>query len=246
MSWLAPVRAVLDAAATPRQVFFRDDDAGWDDPRLLALLDVFERSGVELDVAVIPMELRAPLVRELRDRARSAGVRLHQHGYAHINHEPNGRKYEFGPSRDVRDQAVDIANGQQRMRDAFDDLVDPIFTPPWNRCTSDTGAVLPALGLTVISCDSTASPQRQAGLTEVPITVDWFGHDKGVRWTRADVGHRIAAGLCADAALGVMLHHAITDEAERTAVSDLVELLAGHPRARTTTIRDAAGLPAER
>ena len=40
-SWLQPVEAALDAAPAPVPVFFRDDDAGWGDERLLALLDAF-------------------------------------------------------------------------------------------------------------------------------------------------------------------------------------------------------------
>ena len=39
--WLAPVAAALDAAPAPVNVFFRDDDAGWDDGRLLELLGRF-------------------------------------------------------------------------------------------------------------------------------------------------------------------------------------------------------------
>ena len=40
--WLAPVRAALDTAEWSPTVFFRDDDAGWDDDRLMRLLDLSE------------------------------------------------------------------------------------------------------------------------------------------------------------------------------------------------------------
>ena len=53
--WLSPVVAALahhERRALPCPVFFRDDDAGWDDAALYALLDVFETSGVAVDVAV--------------------------------------------------------------------------------------------------------------------------------------------------------------------------------------------------
>jgi len=40
--WLHAVESALDAAARAVPVFFRDDDAGWSTPSLVALLDVFE------------------------------------------------------------------------------------------------------------------------------------------------------------------------------------------------------------
>ena len=80
MSWLDPVRAALDAAPAPVPVFFRDDDAGWEDDRLFALLDRFAVAGLPMDVAVIPAALHGELVDELGARARAGEVHLHQHG----------------------------------------------------------------------------------------------------------------------------------------------------------------------
>ena len=65
-------------------VFLRDDDAGWADGRLLALLDVLSASspprpdpgrGVPVDVAVIPDAVGPALARELLARP---GIGLHQ------------------------------------------------------------------------------------------------------------------------------------------------------------------------
>ena len=39
---LDAVRAALDEAPAPVELFFRDDDAGWGGERLLELLDVFD------------------------------------------------------------------------------------------------------------------------------------------------------------------------------------------------------------
>ena len=47
------------------------------------------------------------MARELTAR----GVAVHQHGFAHENHEPQGRKCEFGPSRSRVAQRRDIAAG---------------------------------------------------------------------------------------------------------------------------------------
>src|SRR5690348_11558928 len=125
MHWLDPLARALDAAPSPVRFFFRDDDAGWDDGRLLALLDVFAARGVPADVAVIPEALSPDLAAELRARP----VGLHQHGFAHANHEAAGRKCEFGPSRPVAFQRADIAAGCARLADLLGDAVQPIFTP---------------------------------------------------------------------------------------------------------------------
>ena len=132
--WLDPVVSALDQAPAPVRVFFRDDDAGWRDDRLVPLLELFARHGLPLDVAVIPRALGPGLARELRARAGD-GLALHQHGLAHVNHEREGRKHEFGPSRGREAQRRDIEAGRTLLRELLGDALEPIFTPPWNRCT---------------------------------------------------------------------------------------------------------------
>lgn len=242
MSWLDPVRQALDERPDPCAVFFRDDDAGVDDVRLAALLDRFEARGVGVDVAVVPTLVRRPLARALGHRLDGAGVRLHQHGLAHVNHEPAGRKHEFGPSRDAARQQSDITTGRRILLDWFGDGVDPVFTPPWNRCTADTGTALLRAGLPVLSRDHTAVPLGRPGLAEVPVNVDWFGRTKGVRWTRADLADLLAGRVRAGGPVGVMLHHAVTDTDELLRVDELLALCGGHGRVRTTSLCELAGL----
>jgi hypothetical protein len=91
-AWLDPLRATLDREPGPTTFFFRDDDAGWCDERLFALLEVFERRGAPLDLAVIPQALSAKLARELGAWWRAMPLGVHQHGFAHLNHELLGRK----------------------------------------------------------------------------------------------------------------------------------------------------------
>jgi peptidoglycan/xylan/chitin deacetylase (PgdA/CDA1 family) len=240
-AWLRPVAAALDAAEAPCPFFFRDDDAGWADDRLLALLDRFEAHGLPVDVAAIPAELTPGLARQLAGRAKAAGVRLHQHGWEHVNHEPVGRKCEFGGSRDAAAQAGDVAAGTARLAALLGDLVDPVFTPPWNRCTPTTADVLAGQGFAVLSRDVSAGTVGRPGLAEVPVTVDWFGGRKGVRWTRGELAGRLAAGVEAGGPVGVMLHHAVTDAAELAAVDELLALVAATPAAEPATILELAG-----
>ena len=219
-SWLQPVEEALDAAREPVRVFFRDDDAGWDDARLLALLDVFASHELPVDLAVIPLELDAGLARELAARPK---VGLHQHGLAHANHERAGRKCEFGAARGLEAQRRDIEAGRARLADLLGDRVDPIFTPPWNRCTADTGAALAELGFRVLSRESRAEPLGVPGLLELPIHVDW------VRLPPLELGARIAAAIRAGGPVGLMFHHAVMEDLRP--LSDLLSLLAGRVRA---------------
>jgi peptidoglycan/xylan/chitin deacetylase (PgdA/CDA1 family) len=219
-SWLQPVEEALDAAREPVRVFFRDDDAGWDDTRLLALLDVFAAHDLPVDLAVIPAELHPPLARELLARP---GVGLHQHGLAHANHERAGRKCEFGPSRGLAAQRRDIEAGRARLADLLGDRVDPIFTPPWNRCTTDTGTALAALGFRVLSRESRAEPLDVPGLFELPVHIDW------VRFSQAELGARIAGAVRAGGPVGLMFHHAVMEDMRP--LSDLLGLLAERVRA---------------
>ena len=232
--WLGPVRRALDGASAPVTFFFRDDDAGWDDERLFHLLDLFGDYGVPLDLAVIPLALTPALARGIGDRveAQPGLVSVHQHGFAHVNHEAEGRKCEFGPTRAAAIQERDIRQGKQLLDELLGPIVQPIFTPPWNRCGAQTGDCLTRLGFRALSRDSSAEPLDLPGLLELPVRVDWFAKRKGVPLTREQVGRLIAEAIGGSNPVGVMLHHAVMDEGERQAAGGLLSLLSSHDRAR--------------
>jgi peptidoglycan/xylan/chitin deacetylase (PgdA/CDA1 family) len=230
--WLRPLREALDAAPEPVRFFFRDDDAGWRDDRLTALLDVFAARGVPIDLAAIPLDMTRDLASTLLERAEGQPLGLHQHGYAHVSHETEGRKCEFGPARDAAAQRRDIGDGRRRLLDLLGPALQPVFTPPWNRCTADTGAALTELGIGVLSRDRTAVPLERDGLRELPVQVDWLAKRKGVPLGRDAVGEQLAARAGEPAPLGVMLHHAEMDTEDLTAMSELLDVICAHDRAR--------------
>ncbi len=216
----------LDRAIAPVDVFFRDDDAGWEDGRLLELIARFAEHGLPLDLAVIPSELHESLASALT--ASHAG--LHQHGYAHTNHQPEGRKCEFGPARSKREQRADIAAGQARLRYLLGDRVDPFFTPPWNRCTRETGEALVELGFTLLSREHRAEPLGL--LPELPVHLDV------ARLSPQELDDRFAAQVDAGGPVGVMFHHGVMEPEGMARASELLALLAAHERVRPRSMRD--------
>src|SRR6185369_10963570 len=168
MSWLTSLTETLDGASEPLVFFFRDDDAGWEDARLFELIQLFGEYYVPLDLAVIPKSIGNNTAARLRALVEMfpEEIALHQHGYAHLNHEQNGRKSEFGDSRASDLQLRDIKNGRQLIADLFGPIVDPIFTPPWNRCTAATALCLREAGFSYLSRDVTAAEINTEGLHE--------------------------------------------------------------------------------
>jgi hypothetical protein len=237
--WLDPVRAALDGLDRRVACFVRDDDGGWADERLVSILDVFERHAMPIDVAVIPDALTPELARSLVERVERGSLHLHQHGRAHVNHEPpERRKCEFGPARTTDELHHDVAEGWSHLVELLGDTVEPVFTPPWNRCVDELAPILADVGHRVLSRDHTAATIGHGAVRETPVNVDWFGSTKGERCTRSELAARTADRLTDEsvAALGLMLHHAITDGAELADVESLVALLADHPMIEPTSI----------
>ena len=233
-TWLDSTRRALSEASKPVTFFVRDDDVGWADEQLFALLDVFADMDLPIDLAVIPRALTPRLARRVQRRPQR--IDLHQHGYAHVNHEPEGRKCEFGPVRSRARQRLDIARGQQRLRALLGPGVRPIFTPPWNRCTPDTAACLVELGFVALSRDVSAGRVAIAGLAELPVSFDWFAKRKGSPLSRDERGDLLAQQIRATTPVGIMLHHAPMDADDLAALRDLLVVVANHRNARVSSM----------
>lgn len=232
--WLAPLQRALDGLPRSMPVFVRDDDAGWEDARLFRLLDLFRLHRMPIDLAVIPDALTPTLAHQLLERRSEAGgtIGLHQHGKAHRNHEPAGRPCEFGPSRSPGDLHADLCAGRARLTELLGQALDPVFTPPWNRCSKNTGYALRELEFAVLSRDRTAESLALPGLLELPITVDWFARRRGVRWDLLELGVSLAQACADGGPVGLMLHHGVTEPDDFHRIEQLLALLARHPRVR--------------
>jgi hypothetical protein len=240
--WLEPLQRALNAARHRVGFFFRDDGAGWSDERLQALLAVFERRAVPLDLAVIPAALSANLARELSARLRTAPALLgvHQHGYAHSNHEPAGRKCEFGDARSPAEQRRDLAAGAEILRASFGAQVEPIFTPPWNRCNATTVECLAELGYRALSRERGAAPLDARGLSELPVDIDWCKALVTQRSPLERLSRELATAAASGRPVGVMLHHAVMADPDLMQLGELLRLLSRHPASRCLLMRQVA------
>jgi hypothetical protein len=242
--WLDALRSALDDAAHPVDFFLRDDDAGWDDERLLAMVAVVGRHELPLDLAVIPQALGSDLTESLARLSANWNGRLglHQHGLAHTNHEADGRKCEFGASRDTEAQRRDLLEGREHLGTRLPGLIQPVFTPPWNRCTLVTADVLRELGFRVLSRHVSEPEFELPGLKEIPVSVDWsYAKRDGRRLTPVELGGLAAERASLGTPVGVNLHHAVMDRDELALLDELCGLLAGHPAARCRPLQSLAG-----
>lgn len=230
------VLAALDAVTAPVDFFLRDDDAGWNDERLFALLNCTEFARVPIDLAVIPQAIGAGLAAELRARVDAASglIGLHQHGHAHTNFETQERACEFGRSRALQAQRDDLIDGREQLRARFGARLDGLFTPPWNRCSAQTPGLLAKLGYAGLSRDRSAPPQR--ALPELPVDVDWCKQLRLARERGEPGGEGIVLELArhvrGGATVGLMLHHAQMSDIELDWLQTWLARWASHPNAR--------------
>ena len=233
-TWLDPLRAALDQVEEPTTWFFRDDDAGWADQHLYQLLDCFAAFDIPIDLAIIPTELRDGLVETLRQRHSTNSNKLgfHQHGFSHTNHEREGRKCEFGVSRSVAQQRGDIARGADLLREKLGSALDPIFTPPWNRCSVATVSALLGVGFCALSRDASSAPLPTEKLIELPVNIDWTKHHRD-----GAIGKALAAAA-GSPRVGVMLHHAVMEPADLSALRELLKLIGEHGNVNCMPMRD--------
>lgn len=210
----------------PTHLFVRDDDIDEDEETLRELLDVSLARGVPINLEVIPGTLTDACARLIADHKRFTPqlVQLDQHGWQHSNHEREGRKCEFGPSRSYQQQYDDIARGRELLATTLPELISPVFTPPWNRCTADTYRVLDELGFAVFSGLRSKQPITGYRFQEISVTLDLYHWKGGAAMKEpaliiADLIAQIRAGQ----PIGLLLHHKVMD---RTAFAFLDQLFA--------------------
>ena len=197
-------------------IFLRDDDIDVDEETLRQLLDISLSRSVPINLEIIPGKLTETGIRLLKDHKRFFPelFEFHQHGWMHLNHEKQGRKCEFGTSRNFEQQFADIQKGKLLLEEIFGERFYPSFTPPWNRCTEDTFSVLDRLGFEVLSKDAGEREVSGYNFQEISITLNLYQSRKtggGLQSPDAIVRQlisQIISGNC----VGILLHHKVMDD----------------------------------
>jgi len=241
-TWLEPLCQALDESDVRVDFFFRNDDVGWANNEFRALLASFRRHSVPIDIAAIPSAVTAAFAAEIcaAHDEDPALLGIHQHGFSHTNHEAAGRKCEFGSSRTYQEQYRDIQLGKTKLEAMLGPALDPIFTPPWNRCTEITGECLAELGFRMLSRDATAPSLTLPGLKELPISIDWFAKKHGIRVSFEALGTLMANMVEQRRPVGIMLHHELMSADERDLLDDLLVLLSTHRQAQCRLMAEMA------
>lgn len=251
--------ATLDRfAATGRRATFwwRDDDAGADDPALARLLALAGEAR-PLGLAVIPMTLTEAGV--ARIAAAGPGVRVLPHGLAHVNHAPAGeKKAEFGAHRPLPALRAEAETGRRMLADRFGARLLPLFVPPWNRIAPALAEVLTAdvltggAGWAGVSTFRARPPGAAGRMLNTHVDViDWKGM-RGFAGTDAVLNQAIAhledrlagaAGVDPAEPTGLLTHHLAHDEAAWAFTAAFLNAIAAHPAA--DLVDPATGLMAE-
>ena len=234
----------------PLRVFFRNDDGGWANDELDVLCHWFHQRQLPLDVAMIPAAIDDVTVDIVNKwlGTDNATLHIHQHGFTHDNHQLEGRSCEFGSDRNYQQQLDDITEGQRQLHDYFGAAVEPIFTPPWNRCTSDTMRALQQTDFELISRIAGSalvgndSPDGSV-VRSLDVSIDWLKKRKGERLSGQALCTYVADQFHnREGTIGVMLHHEHMNEQNLKLLDELVVLLKRSERVEFLPMLETAGL----
>lgn len=242
--WTLQLQTCLAEADRTRSegtaLFFRADDVAVPGRQMARLLEIFTRQAAPLALAVVPTWLTAPRWQAL---LQMAGNRpdlwcWHQHGWHHRNHEPTGKKQEFGPARPREALAHDLRRGRRRLEALMGSAFTPIFTPPWNRCSEITLALLGEMGYNAVSRSRGSQPPPPPGLADHAVDVDLHtdrSPTAAAGWQRLMDGLRLGLGR---PRCGIMIHHQRMNAAAFGFLDTLLEILHRHPRLTLVDVRD--------
>ena len=190
-------------------MFFRADDVAVPGDQLDELIKLFMHYRVPLCLAVVPAWLTKTRWEYLKKLSRKNPSLLcwHHHGWRHINHEPAGKKQEFGPSRSLSKLRNDFLRGQNRLEQLMGKEFYPVFTPPWNRCDYRTLELLKAFGYHAVSRSRHSNPSPPDGLPDIQVNVDLHTRKENnavESWKNlfSELDQALSNGLC-----GIMIHH---------------------------------------
>jgi hypothetical protein len=233
------LESLLAARENPVRLWWRDDDAGRDDPRLGRLIAIAERHQAPLALAVVPDWLQ-PAAADRIGAARD--VTVLQHGIAHQDHAaPGERRIEMGGTATPAGLAPAIVDGRARLAAIFGERFRSVMVPPWNRIGASFAAQLPAWGFGGLSTWAGTGPAAPAGLACIDTHLDAVSWREGRRCLGFAELTELLAGLLrrrSPEPLGLLTHHLVVDAAGFVALDRLIGLVQDHPKLRIESASD--------
>jgi hypothetical protein len=230
------LRQALDDLPGTATVWWRDDDAGRDHPRLHRLLALAHARQVEPALAVVPAWLESRTVDAI---TACPGTTVLQHGIAHADHARAGeKKVELGGRVTPADLQADLLAGTQCLRDAFPVAFLPVLVPPWNRIAPGFVAELPAWGFAGLSRFGRATVQSP-DLREINTQVDlilWREGRRAMGLPELTAAMIAALRSAAGEPVGILSHHLAMDEDAFLMLDRVLAVLQDHPSARVVGI----------
>lgn len=152
-------------------IWWRDDDAAVDSAGLRRLIDLHTARSIPLTLAVPPKLALPSLAASI---ARHQAITPVCHGFAHVNHAPQGAKRaEFGAHRPLDVMCDELAAGMRMLEHRFGAQLHPVLTPPWNRIAPQLTPRLHAIGFRGLSAYGAARNRHPApGLIQTNCHVD--------------------------------------------------------------------------
>ncbi len=224
---------------TPLKVLFRADDIAEIDHKFDELMHLFMDSRTPLCLAVVPTWLETNRWQEMSCYTPDNPLWCwHQHGWSHENHEPIGKKQEFGPNRSNEAIGADLRRGKEKLETIMGETFYPVFTPPWNRCSQITMEYLQKNGFQAISRYHNAQPTVPAGLPEINLNIDLHTRkesDPQTSWNNLLHEFETAAG---NGFLGIMIHHQRMNQRATHFLKLLLEQLLGEKNTERVNFKD--------
>jgi len=225
--------------------WWRDDDAVEDTPELRRLLQC--AGTIPLGLAVIPSRVQSSLAECL---ARERTVDVLQHGWAHVNHGPDGND-EYPGSRPRAEVEHELGEGRAILEALFGSQALGVFVPPWHGFDAGFLSLLRSAGLTGFSRKG-PRPSRFAA----PGVVQANAHVSPIRWSDPPLfgddttyleaivehlrGRRLGRYDRAEAT-GLLTHHLVQNEASYAFITRFAAIVCDHPRAAWVAARDIFG-----
>ncbi len=230
----------MDAPAC--QVFFRADDCGVPSRAWEVFLAPFLTHRVPLALALVPAWTTPARWGVLRGDVATAPELFtwHQHGRRHINHEPTGKKMEFGPSRSNEDLERDIRLGWRRLQAITGQALVPVFTPPWNRVSGATMDILVEQGFAAISRFARATPPPPPALPDLFVNLDLHTRKDADAESAWATFLQALEDCVASGWLGVMCHHQRMNRAAQAWLDAFLPLVLRHPKVQVQSLSELA------